>query len=250
MVHKKTILKSLFALFFVVFFLKTAEAQSLEGYCQDGYYKLPNEPVCSRAPNCGGKSYDEVKALPMPNPQECMAKNEAGCRGWVPLCCYEVARTGDFTKCVGYWERLWCAPLLCEQARQNGATDAQCGGNCMCAHAYEHYCGNVPPVPLQDRLSGKYEYGALVNQVVTPTPTLIPTPTFTPTPPLSTPTSTPFPTPTKVKVFSTPTSTPIPLKNIPTSRPTQPVFPTSSKSIFPTIPWLTTRRFFLFNSIL
>ncbi len=208
MVHKKISLIVVFLLFFLAGF--RVQAQSLEQYCKDGYYKLDNEPVCSRAPNCGGRGYDDVYSLPMPDPQKCMAENEAGCRGWVPLCCYEVARTGDFTKCTGYWERLWCAPVQCATARSRGASDAQCGGDCRCGSAFNNYCGDTPPVPLQDRLSAKYPYGS-----ETSTANLNPTATPTPPPALFTPT--PFPT-----------FTPIPTRNI--------TYPTPSPTVFEPTP--------------
>ncbi len=204
MVHKKIFLSLAFFLFFWVG--ANVQAQSLEQYCKDGYYKLENEPVCSRAPNCGGRGYDDVYSLPMPDPQKCMAENEAGCRGWVPLCCYEVARTGDFTKCTGYWERLWCAPVQCTTARSRGASDAQCGGDCRCGSAFNNYCGDKPPVPLQDRLAARYPYGSEVSAPA-PEPTLTPTPSPRP------------PTPTFSPV-STPTSTPRPTRKIPTPTPT------------------------------
>ncbi|GIW63426.1 MAG: hypothetical protein KatS3mg091_228 [Patescibacteria group bacterium] len=182
-------------------------AQSLEPYCKDGYYEIPNEPICSRAPNCDGYGYDKTAELPYPNPQACMGdgNNRFGCDGWVPLCCYEVARTGDFTKCVGYWERLWCSPYQCDAARDNGASDDQCGGSCMCGHAFKSYCGKRPALPLEDRLSGKYSYGTRINL---PTPTAVPTPTLT-----LAPTQAPIPTesrPYVTVVYSIPTLTPVP----------------------------------------
>ena len=146
-------------------FQPNAEAAGLEAYCSNGYYKLPNEKEsCSRAPCCGISScseseYDWVANLPMPNPQECMGDGESGrknkgCAGYVPLCCYEMARTGKFVKCVGYWERLWCTPSQCSEAKKNGASDSECGGTCQCAHAFSSYCGDKPPIPLEQRLGG------------------------------------------------------------------------------------------------
>lgn len=134
---------------------------SLENYCQDGYYKIPNEQICSRAPKCGGKSYDEVAALPEPDSSTCMGNtdgNRRGCKGWVPLCCYEVARTGDPLMCVGYWERLWCYPGQCEQIDQEKGRVCNNGqpGICMCGHAFKSWCKGAdspePPIPLEIRL--------------------------------------------------------------------------------------------------
>lgn len=213
---------SIIIVFLYFLFLSSSLAEtSLESYCKDGYYKLPSEPVCSRAPNCGGKSYDEVKNLPQPNPQSCMGDKDgqrSGCRGWVPLCCYEVARTGDFTKCVGYWERLWCSPIQCDQARQRGASDDQCGGNCLCGHAFKSWCKGAdapqPPVPIETRIKGSIPYGQPISQ---------PTPTSTPTP---------------SKAYKKPTSMPItisplvPTKKPPTPRPTKRPSHTPTPTIF------------------
>ncbi|GIW62749.1 MAG: hypothetical protein KatS3mg090_0575 [Patescibacteria group bacterium] len=214
-------------------------AQSLEPYCKDGFYEIPNEPVCSRAPKCDGYNYDETAELPYPNPQACMGDgdNRFGCDGWVPLCCYEVARTGDFTKCVGYWERLWCSPYQCDTARSNGASDDQCGGSCLCGHAFKSYCGKRPPLPLEDRLSGKYKYGTRLN-LATPTPTAVPTPNPTaPQTPTPTPTLVSFPTyptgtttivPEPTKVFYNINSTPtmaVPKNNFVSPTPTEKKLP-------------------------
>jgi len=211
---------------------------SLEGYCQGGYYKIPTEAdmVCSRAPNCGGYDYKQLNTTEkMPNPQKCMGDNggkDRGCNGWVPLCCYEVARTGDFTKCIGYWERLWCAPSQCDEAKQNGASDSQCGGDCQCAHAFKTYCGNVPPIPLKVRLDGTLPYGAPYSQKKSPSPTpttIIPTlMVATPTPyrprrPRPSPTS---PIPTKLTPRRPiPTLTPIPANRRFPSPVPSPLFP-------------------------
>jgi len=204
---------------------------SLEPYCKDGYYSIPGEPAkCSRAPNCGGYNYDDLNTeSKMPNPQSCTTDPHA-CGGYPPLCCYEMARTGDYTKCIGYWERLWCPEQLCAEARQNGASDEQCGGSCQCSHAFEHYCGNdVQIVSLAQRLG--------VTGAATPTSTSTPIPdaTATPTVQAGTPTNTPT---TQPGTTNTPTSTPtnIPI-NTPTNTPTNtytPVPPTNTPTSTPT----------------
>lgn len=156
-------------------------------YCDDEYYSIPGEPErCSRAPNACGNGYDEVNTAElMPNPQSCTS-NPNACEGKPPLCCYEMARTGDFTKCVGYWERLWCPQVLCEEAQSNGASDSQCGGSCQCSHAFSSYCGDdVQIVSLEERLGGS-------APTITPTTPQGATPTNTPGP--SDPTHTPTPT--------------------------------------------------------
>lgn len=166
---------------------------SLEQYCKDGYYQIPGEKKCSRAPNCGGKGYDELnKAELMPDHNDCLDEgrgmvignppNSSAFYGYVPLCCYEMARTGDPLKCIGYWERLWCHPDQCK-AIDN---DHGCGGGaCQCAHAMKGWCETrkcnmLPPVPLEVRLGLKK-----------PTPTVPPPPTA---PPYIPPTRPPAPT--------------------------------------------------------
>jgi len=129
-----------------------------------------------------------------------VARGQGGCAGYVPACCYEVARTGDYTKCIGYWERLWCAPSQCETAKQRGASDSQCGGSCQCGHAYGHYCGDVPVVPVEQRIGGA---------APTPTPTIAIAPTSKPG---ITPTATPIVTPTLTPIpTAIPTATPTPV---------------------------------------
>jgi len=194
-----------------------ASSISLEQYCHDGFYVIPGEDICSRAPNCGGFGYDELNnADKMPNPQKCMGDGASGregkgCAGYVPACCYEVARTGDFTKCIGYWERLWCTKSQCDEARSNGATDSQCGGSCQCSHAHATYCGEgALPIPIAQRLGSNVPSNTQAPQA---TPTTKPQDTIAPRPPTATlkPNQ---PTPT---TGSKPTLTPIS-----TNQPTQP----------------------------
>ena len=166
---------------------------SLEPYCKNGYYEIPNEQICSQAPGCGGYDYDSLNnSSKMPNAQQCMGdgasgRAQKGCAGYVPLCCYEVARTGDFTKCIGYWERLWCTKSQCNTAKSRGASDSQCGGSCQCGHAFDTYCGAKDPVPLSQRLQGG---GGGSN----PTPTSV------------APTATPGQNPTSAPVANCPSS--------------------------------------------
>lgn len=204
---------------------------SLEPYCKDGYYVIPGEDICSRAPNCGGYGYDELNtANKMPNPQKCMGdgsgRDEKGCAGYVPVCCYEVARTGDFTKCIGYWERLWCTKSQCDEARSNGASDSQCGGSCQCGHAHSSYCGeNAQAIPIAQRLGGQ------------PTNTPQPQATATPQPPTITiPPNQPTSTPTPIMPTTTPqaTHTLVPTHQQPTSRPLETQRPIYSANPTPT----------------
>jgi hypothetical protein len=206
--------------FFLLVVPRIAQAQIVldPQYCggsNNDYYQIPGEPTyggkpCSRAPNACGNDYNSIntEAL-MPDAGNCLGTDKEsravkGCGGYTPLCCYEMARTGDFTKCIGYWERLWCAPSQCQEAVSKGASDSQCGGNCQCSHASRSWCidtdGNttVPVKSLSERIGG-------VVATITPTPTgtqNTPTPSPTggqisPTPTSSIrSTSTPIPTPT------------------------------------------------------
>lgn len=185
--------------------------------CQGSdYYQIGNEASCSRAPCCGLEdgetcddvgNYSDVARRSAPNANACIDRGqgvkEHGAdlssrfvEGRVPLSCYEMARTGDFTRAIGYWERLWCAPNLCDIARQNGANDGQCGGSCKCGHAYGTYWNDrnpgepVPPAaPLLDRVltaCAAPGVGAGANTICNSAQQLkasmpeVPEPTFTP----------------------------------------------------------------------
>lgn len=212
---------------------------SLEPYCQDGYYNIPGEPRCSRAPNCGGYGYDELNTTDkMPNPQSCMGdgsgRNDKGCAGYVPVCCYEMARTGRYTKCIGYWERIWCTKPQCDQAAANGASNSECGGDCGdCGHAFKTYCGpDKQAVPLAQRLGIGAPPTATNTQAPPPTSTFTPRPiqptaTFTPTTAPNQPTQ----RPTAPMATFTPVPT-APPGNVPTTvkQPTV-VKPTSSGGV-------------------
>ncbi|MCR4326378.1 MAG: hypothetical protein NUV52_01850, partial [Candidatus Roizmanbacteria bacterium] len=185
----------------------------ISGYCKDGYYQIPGEQVCSRAPNCDGYGYDELNtSSKMKSAQSCMGdgdgRDERGCAGYVPLCCYEMARTGQYTKCIGYWERLWCSQDLCTEAKNNGASNDECGGSCQCAHANNSYCGKITSVPIEQRLG-----------IAAPSPTAsAPSPTARPT---ARPTATPTTGITPGVTNPAPTSTTIPTTTLPTQSPTQ-----------------------------
>ncbi|MDA1317186.1 MAG: hypothetical protein O3B87_04135 [bacterium] len=200
---------------------------SLVGYCSSGYYQIPTESkICSRAPGCGGYNYDTLNTdswrFGMTGGSEshnaCMGdgpdRATGGCAGYVPLCCYEMARTGDYTKCIGYWERLWCAKSQCNEAASKGASDSQCGGSCNCGNAFGSYCGDKPVVPLAQRLG-------IQQPTNSPQPTNTPRPASTNTP---VPTNTSVPqAPTHTTAPNQPTNTPVPsntpVPNAPTSTP-------------------------------
>lgn len=221
-------MKRFFFLFLFLFLLAVpvrAEV-SLQSYCKDGYYQIPGEKKCSRAPKCGGKTYDELNtAALMPNNNDCLDEgrgmvigdppNSSAFYGYYPLCCYEMARLKDPEMCIGYWERLWCHPDQCKEIDN----DHGCGGGgCNCAHATKgwceiRHCTMLPPVPLEVRL-----------HMVTPTPSAAPQPTAAPTevpqPTRELPTATPVPTtPPVIPTSIPPTSAPM---TIPTSSPVNP----------------------------
>ncbi len=178
----------------------TPTSISLSNYCVDGFYKIPGEPVCSRAPFCGNNnSYALCEGgIPAVDPrsQDCMGDGDGqrvGCRGKPPLCCYEMARTGDPMMCCGSWERNWCYPSQCAKIDPekskicNGGTP----GTCACGSATKAtgpYCdkpGDIlvdPPFSLEKRLG------------ITPPTASTPTPSTTPYPLTPTPSSSPTPT--------------------------------------------------------
>lgn len=194
-------------------FIHKVKAITLENYCIDGYYKINNEKVCSRAPKCAGKDYDEVASLPQPNPQECMGDKDGqrgGCKGYVPLCCYEVERTGDPTMCVGYWERLWCHPQQCDKIDPEKGRVCNDGkpGQCLCGHAFKSWCKGKdapqPPIPLEVRL-GIERLAITPTEIVSPSPN--PTNTVSPSPkatPTLAPTKRIYPSPTLTLIYPSP----------------------------------------------
>lgn len=182
---------------------------SLEPYCKNGYYQIPGEKICSRAPLCGGYGYDELNtADKMPNAQECMGDGDGkriGCKGWVPLCCYELERTGNYMKCIGYWERLWCHPDQCKAV--NFAEN--------CSHAFQYWCKGADspelPIPLEVRLGlNPPQPTATPQPTIKPTSTPQPTTRSQPTVPPGQPTLTNIPT----------TIPPTPSYSVPTTPPT------------------------------
>lgn len=188
---------------------------SLEPYCSEGWYQIPGEKKCSRSPKCGGPPFDDYAwvshNIPFADNNDCLAEgrgmligdppNSSAFFGYVPLCCYEMARLQDPEMCVGYWERLWCHPDQCAQI--DNATGCG-GGECQCGHAITTWCAQAgcdlqPPVPLSERLHVAAEPPTNTPAPNTPTltraPTATKTPTLTPTA-TSIPTQTPTPSPT------------------------------------------------------
>ncbi len=183
-----------------------------------------------------GECTDESKGPLIGNPP-----NSNPFYGYVPLCCYEVARTHDPEKCVSHWERLWCHPDQCAQI--NNASGCE-GGNCQCGEGLKTWCEQVgcdlqPPVPLTTRLN--LNAG---NAPTVPSPTAstssegVDMPTATSAPDLSTnATSTPTNPPLEAQnSVTTPTMTPAtdpfetPSPTINDTRPTPTVTPQGARS--------------------
>jgi hypothetical protein len=141
---------------------------SLQPYCSEGWYHIPGEKLCSRSPKCGGPPYDNydwvAQNIPEADHNDCLDEgrgmligdppNSSAFYGYVPICCYEMARLHDPELCIGHWERLWCHPDQCAQI--DDATGCG-GGQCLCGHAIETWCAQsgcnlLPPVPLSTRL--------------------------------------------------------------------------------------------------
>lgn len=221
-------------------------AVSLESYCKDGYYQIPGEKKCSRAPKCGGYGYDDVnKAELMPNNNDCLDEgrgmvigdppNTSAFYGYPPLCCYEMERLKDPEMCIGYWERLWCHPDQCKAIDNSTGCG---GGGCNCAHAMKTWCeirkcNLLPPVPIEVRLGQKPAVPTALPPTARPQPTTV-----------IIPTSVPIVIPTIINFPKIPTNTPIPFS---ITEPTQgtpaiPVIPSS-------VPVLPVQSIFRFTTI-
>jgi len=186
----------------------------LEPYCAEGWYRIPGEKQCSRAPKCGEPPYNSyawvAQNVPMANYNDCLDEDKgmllgdppesSAFYGYVPLCCYEMARLQDPEMCIGNWERLWCHPQQCAQINNDTGCD---GGPCLCGNALRTWCNEsscnlLSPVPLSTRLNLVADLPTNTPNPNTPTHTLTPSLSQTPTVtvPLSvTPTVTPSLTP-------------------------------------------------------
>lgn len=209
--------------------------ESLEPYCAEGWYRIPGEKQCSRSPKCGGPPYDSyawvAQNVPMANYNDCLDEGKgmllgdppdsSAFYGYVPLCCYEMARLQDPEMCVGNWERLWCHPQQCAQINNDTGCD---GGPCLCGNAIRTWCNEsecnlLSPVPLSTRLNLVADPPTNTPSPNTPTRTSTPSPSLTTTrssptltpPPSTTPSTTPSLTPTSPPLQTiTATRTPSP----------------------------------------
>ncbi len=163
----------------------------LDTYCREGYYVVPGEKLCSRAPKCGATPYDSYKyvadTVPSPDYGECTSidkgpvvgdpPNANAFNGYVPLCCYEMARTHDPQRCVTDWERRWCHPDQCAQINNDSGCEE---GGCQCGQELLAACDAIvcdlkSPVSLSDRLhvSGSTQSTETTTDTFTPTPSLL-----------------------------------------------------------------------------
>ncbi len=144
-------------------------AAILEPYCRDGVYYAKSqidgtEIACGNAPLCGGVTYAQIEAKNKNNNiwetlGKCwnnktlgVGKCDTTCKGYVPLCCYDMEITKNPESC--YWvERKYCHPSQCAGVP---------GGNC--GDAIVTYCkdidkcvtdaSQIPYIPLDQRVMG------------------------------------------------------------------------------------------------
>src|SRR3989344_5225404 len=188
--RNKIFILAVFFFLLGVFFSKQTSAQglvsTLDNYCVDssgsalGYYVADGGKSCGRAPFCAGKSYDEANSINYEAVDDCWNHrcDWGMCIGQVPLCCYEIERTGDPTYC-NWPERGYCHPVQCAKVDRTKQYEcgASIGDDCNCGDPLIGWCvtndhcvasaGDIPYVPLDAR----------VGSSVTSTPTLSPTPT-------------------------------------------------------------------------
>lgn len=218
---------------------------SLEQYCTNGIYYL-KDISCGRAPNCGGKSYNEANQIPWDSVDDCwnIRCSPGMCVGDVPLCCYELERTGDPMMC-NWPERGYCHPAQCAKITPDKAAACNGGsGDCLCAHGIKYWCNTVcghkadgsdiPYKSLQDRIGNPTPPTSTPTVTTTPT-TSPPNPTTTPTESPTTPTITPSVTSAPSNPTLTPTRIPtLTITSSPTPTPTK--YPTTGPALLPKIP--------------
>lgn len=170
-------------------------ATNWDSLCRDGVYyvKNPNgsgEIGCGRAPNCDDTSYGDTAGIAWDGKNgACWVGSGAcgpACKGFVPLCCYKMAESGNAEDCA-FPERKYCRQDQCKKQ----TADANCGSGINDYCVKRDKCladrDDVPIISLEDRVAGrKTPSGG--NQ----TP-----PTNTPVPPTDPPTQQPQNTPTQ-----------------------------------------------------
>ncbi|PJE63958.1 hypothetical protein COU89_00420 [Candidatus Roizmanbacteria bacterium CG10_big_fil_rev_8_21_14_0_10_45_7] len=165
---------------------------NLSNYCKDGWYNLPGfENNCSRAPQCGGVSYEETENMSY-DWNRCLGDGKDGrggkaCAGIIPACCYALEKTGNALMC-NWPERGYCHPTQCEKIQGNRQN---CGSPiktwCLSIDGHD----SIPYISLEQRMG------------------------LPPTQPTSTtaPTQSPVATPTTGVTLQTPTNTIAPTRD-------------------------------------
>lgn len=217
----------------------SAFAAEADDSCREGVYyvKNPDNPgeeiSCGRG-KCGGVSYEGTASIDHVKAGKCWVGNSAcgpACKGFVPLCCYKMAETGDAKDCP-FPERGFCMKQQCNRQTQN--VDSACGNQqgayCLIPNCVEDR-GQIPFFSLEDRLAGRKtpSGGGSPPTATQVPPTAVPTATKTP----NMPTSTKTPTPTQVPAGQntpTPTTRVIGTSPTPTTIVGNPPTPTSTSN--------------------
>ncbi|KKQ38891.1 MAG: hypothetical protein US54_C0001G0016 [Candidatus Roizmanbacteria bacterium GW2011_GWA2_37_7] len=237
-----------------------ASSVNFDQYCQDGVYYVQKDGKrisCGRAPNCGGKSYENVVGIEYRSKAECWVEDYFGgsrcaayCSGNIPLCCYKLEQTKNPEDCT--WpERGYCLPSQCQGVGEG------CGNAIITWCTSIDHCvsdaNNIPYIPLDNRLSG--QSGTRISPTNPPQPTSTPQPPTNPpiaTNPPQPPTSTTQPNQPTTPVGTSPTNKPRPTnQSQPTITPSypphnetpyQPPQPTNTPFLFPTIKFKTPKE--------
>jgi hypothetical protein len=164
----------------------SAFAAEADNYCRNGVYyvKNPDNPngelSCGRGV-CDGVSYEGTASIDAKGNGKCWwGDSDCGpaCKGYVPLCCYKMAETGDAKDCP-FPERKYCRHDQCNRQTKN--EDANCGSGISTYCADIPNCledrDDVPVLSLEDRLAGRK-----TPSNVGTSPTDIPQNTATPKP--------------------------------------------------------------------
>lgn len=235
-------------------------------HCEDGIYYVKNPNNTNEQISCGrgvcdGVSYSETANINHVSAGKCWVGTSTcgpACQGFVPLCCYKMAETGNAEDCP-FPERGFCMRQQCEKQTQDSNCGAQQGAYCVDECVADR--GDIPFFSLADRLEGRKTPSTNVTNTpipptqqpsntpapsestVTPSPTISNpitpqnTPSISPIPTVTQgPTSTNTPTPTITSSptpIPTSTNTPIPT-NTPSPTPTFTLTPTSTPTSTPT----------------
>lgn len=185
-------------------------ASNWDSLCRDGVYyvKDPNgngEIGCGRAPNCDDTSYGDTAGIAWngKNGSCWVGSGSCGpaCKGFVPLCCYKMAESGNAEDCA-FPERKYCRQDQCKKQTADGNCGSGINDYCVKRDKCLADRDDVPILSLEDRIAGRKAPSGGNQTPPTNTPTSIPPtsvpPTVPPTQPQqNTPTTAPL-TPTTV----------------------------------------------------